>query len=438
MHRRTLKTGCLALMLACFSAGIAPRFLRAENWPHWRGPTFNGISTEKNLPVHWSADKNVAWKVALPGPAGASPVVWGDRIFVTAPDGDELLLLCFNTRGRKLWQRAVGKGNRRVRGDEGNMASPSPTTDGKYVWSMMGTGDVGCYDFDGREIWHINLQDRFGRFRIAFGMSSSPVLWKDRLLLQLIHGDGNPATQEALVVALDKNTGKTLWKKDRVTGASRENEHSYASPMLWSDGNRQLLITHGADFTIAYDPQSGDEVWRMGGLNPHNDPSRRYHPTLRFVASPAVSKDLIVIPTAKNQQVFAIRPNLKGDLTNNPKALVWKLARNTPDVPSPLIVGGLVYLCRENGNLICLDAKTGERIYEQRTHRQRHRASPVYADGKIYLTARDGKITVVQAGRQFKILSQNDLGDDISASPAISNGTIYLRSFGALWAIRQK
>jgi len=416
-----------------------PALLFAENWPHWRGPTFSGISTEKNLPTEWSRTKNVAWRVALPGRSGATPVVWENRIFVNSAEGDDLVLLCISTQGKTLWQRKVGEGDRNARGDEGNMASASPTTDGEHVWTMMGTGDIACFDFNGNEVWKFDLEERFGRFRIAFGMHSSPVLWKDRLLLQLIHGDRNPQTQEAVVVALDKATGKTLWKKDRVTGASNENEHSYASPMLWDHGKTPLFITHGADYTIAYDPQTGDEVWRLAGLNPQNDPDRRYHPTLRFVASPGVSENLLVIPTAKNQQMFAIRPTGKGVITEKSDALVWRLPRYTPDVSTPLIHNGLVYLCRKDGTLMCLDAKDGRIIYRNRLQSSRYRASPVYADGNIYATARDGgTVSVVTAGREFRKLADNEMGEDIEASPAISNGTIYIRTLKALWAIRGK
>jgi outer membrane protein assembly factor BamB len=303
---------------------------------------------------------------------------------------------------------------------------------------MMADGALACYDFEGKEIWKLKLEERFGRFNIAFGMTSTPVLYEDRLLLQLIHGDGSARTQEALVAALNKLTGETLWRRDRVTQASNENEHSYASPVLYDDGKTAFLITHGADYTIAYDPADGNEVWRLGGLNPQNDPARPYHPTLRFVASPAAVPGMVVIPTAKNGPVFAVRPNFKGDITNSEEARLWIRPSNTPDVPSPLIHDGLVYLCRENGNLICLDAQTGEELYEERTSRDRHRASPVYADGKVYTTARDGKVSVVKAGRTFELLAQNDLGEPITASPAIANGTLYLRSFDALWAIRAK
>ncbi len=424
----------LALALVYFVPSVA----WADNWPTWRGPHQNGICDETNLPTKWSSDDNVAWKLPLPGPAGATPVVWNDQIFVSTVDSDQLLLLAIGTDGKERWRQQVGQGNKDVRGDEGNSASPSPVTDGQHVWVMMGNGQMACYTLAGKQVWALDLAERYGPFKIQFGMSSTPVLYQDRILLQFIHGDGQAETHEASVAAIDKLTGKEIWRTGRVTGASQENEHSYASPILYDDGTQHYLVTHGADYVVAYDTQDGRELWRCGGLNPRNDPKRDYHPTLRFVASPAAADGLIVVPTAKNGPVFALRPGFRGDITRNPKAHVWTLPDNTPDVPSPVIHNGLVYLCRENGNLICLEAQSGEVIYQERTHRDRHRASPVLGDGKLYLTARDGKVTVVQTGREFKILSQNDLGESISASPAISNGTIYLRTFDSLWAIRNK
>ena len=169
---------------------------QAENWPSWRGPTGNGLSSEKNLPTEWSSTKNVAWKVPLPGPAGASPVVWGDHVFLTSVnDAGELLLMAFDTSGKALWQQVVAKGNKTARGDEGNSASPSPVTDGAHVWTFMGDGTLGCYTTHGKEVWKINLQDRYGKFSIQFGMSSTPVLDEGVLYFQLIHGEGNPKTR---------------------------------------------------------------------------------------------------------------------------------------------------------------------------------------------------------------------------------------------------
>lgn len=407
----------------------------AENWGSWRGPSSNGVSTETNVPVSWSKDTNVAWRFPLPGPAGATPAVWGDHIFVTTVDGDKLLLICVGTNGKELWRQQIGTGNKDVRGDEGNSASPSPITDGRHVWSCMATGDLACFTVEGEAVWQIDLQERYGAFDIAFGMSATPVYHDGRLFLQLIHGDRKAETNESLVAAIDATTGKHLWKSDRVTGAYNENEHSYASPMLYNFGDLTYLITHGADATIAYDLENGKERWRLMGLNPQDDPRRRYHPTLRFVASTGADDGIIVVPTAKNGPIFAIRADGNGDLTDS-DAILWSREKNTPDVPSPLIHEDLVYLCRENGMLLVVDRESGEEIYMERTHNNRHRASPVYADGHLYLTARDGKVTVVKAGRDFEIVGQNDTGEAMSASPVIANGTIYLRTFDALWAIR--
>jgi outer membrane protein assembly factor BamB len=415
---------------------LLPTSARCENWASWRGPQSNGISTDTSVPTEFGAIRNVAWKLELPGQSGATPVIWEDRIFLTSVNEDKLQLICIGTDGKELWDRTVAVGDRKVRQDEGNMASPSAVTDGEHVWALMGTGDVACFDMDGNEEWKLNLQDRYGKLDIAFGLASTPVLHGDALYFQIIHGDGKANTEEARVIALEKKTGREIWAKPRVTGATSENEHSYSSPMLYDFAGVSYLITHGADFTVAYNLADGSERWRLGGLNPHDDPVRRYHPTLRFVASPAAAEGIVVCPTAKNGPIFAIRADQKGDLTDKASATKWVRPRNTPDVPSPLIDGGLVYLCRESGVLLCVDRETGEEIYEERLHDHRHRASPVLANGHLYLTARDGRVTVVKAGKKFEIVSKNDLNEQIAASPAISNGTIYLRTFNSLWAIR--
>lgn len=423
MNLRLANISRLPLVLAV--ALTLAQSARADNWPHWRGPRLDGISKADTAPVRWSADENVLWRLPLPGPAGATPVVWGDRIFLTSAVGEDLILQCISTDGSELWRRLIATGNRDVRGDEGNSAAPSPSTDGQYVWTFMGTGDLACYDFDGNEIWSFNVGERYGALNIAFGMTSTPVLDGDRLYLQLLHTDG------AWVIALDKRTGREIWKQQRESDARDECEHSYASPMLYRDGQREFLVTHGADYVIAHRLDDGAEMWRCGGMNPKGN----YNPTLRFVASPVCVPGLIVVPSAKNGPVLGLRPDGRGDITNSESAKLWVRPNNTPDVPSPLVVDGLVYLCRENGDLLCLDAATGEEIYLQRTHRQRHRASPVYADGKVYLCARDGMVTVVRAGRNFEMLAQNAMGEDISASPVFAGGRMYIRSYDALWAI---
>jgi len=400
-----------------------------ENWPRWRGPRNDGTSTETAIASKWSKTENVKWRLELPGAAPSTPIIWQDKIFLTSAEGSDLVFLSANTAGNILWKKTLGSGNYQIRRDESNAASPSPSTDGKHVWVKLGTGLLACYDFTGKEIWRFNLQERYKQFSMYHGMSSSPLLDGDRLYLQLLH------TNEQIVLALDKKTGREIWQHARKTDAREESMHSYATPFLYRFDKQEFLIVHGADYVTAHDLKDGQEIWRSGGLNPPD----KYNPYFRFVASPSASSGLIVVPSAKNGPVLGINPkDAKGDLTGLTANYQWKLADSTPDVPSPLIHGGLVYLCRENGVLICLDAKTGQQYYMERTHNQRHRASPVYADGKIYLTATDGLVTVVKAGKNFEMIAQNNIEERLSASPAISGGRIYLRSYDALYAIGGK
>ncbi len=269
------------------------------------------------------------------------------------------------------------------------------------------------------------MQDKYGKFDIQFGMTSTPLLDDGRLYLQLIHSGG------ATVVALDALTGNEIWKQKRSSDATAECEQSYASPVIYRDPQRAFLLTHGADYIVAHDLKQGAEIFRCGGLNPKGN----YNQTLRLVASPLARPGIIIVPSAKNGPVLALDPKAKGNISDSKDGHLWTREHNTPDVPSPLIVDDLLYLCREDGTLLCLEAKTGREIYQKRGHSDRHRASPVYADGKIFLTARDGTVTVVKPGPEFEILAQNKLDEAISSSPAIAGGRIYLRTFEALYAI---
>lgn len=420
----TFKIAVGCFFVFCFTIDVS-----AENWPNWRGPRNDGTSTETDLPTKWSKTENVKWRLELPGAAPSTPVVWEDRIFLTSADGNDLVLLCADTSGNLLWKRKVGSGNKDIRQGESNMAAPSPTTDGEYVWAFFGTGDLACYDFDGNRIWQFNVQEGYNKFSIYWGVSTSPLLDGDRLYLQLMD------TNNQLVLALDKSTGKEIWKHLRKTDARSECLHSYASPVVYRFDGQEFLITHGADYVVAHDLKDGSEIWRCGGLQNENS----YNNNLRFVATPVAVSGLIVVPSAKNGPILGLKPqNATGDITQSKAHYHWKRADNTPDVPSPLVHDGLVYLCRENGVLICLDARTGEQYYMERTHDRRHRASPVYADGKVYVVAMDGMVTVVKAGRKFEVLAQNGMGERTAASLAISNGVIYMRTHDALYAIGKK
>ena len=396
----------------------------ADNWQQWRGMHNDGISKETEAPIQWSQTENVKWRLPLPGEAASTPIIWEDKIFLTSAEQDALVLMCVSIDGKELWKRTLGHGNRSVRGGEGNSAAPSPVTDGEHVWAFLGTGDLACYDFEGNQVWHTNLADRYGKFNLYFVMSTTPLVDKDRLYIHLIHSNA------WVVLALDKMTGKEIWKHNRESDATDECEQAYTSPILYRDAAREYLVVHGADYVTAHSLEDGSEIWRCGGLNPEAG----YNPSLRFVATPVATEGLIVVPSAKNGPVLGIDPAAQGDITDS-KWQRWKLRRGTPDVPSPLIHEGLVYLSGEKGGLTCLDAVTGERLYREPTHRYQHRASPVYANGFIYLTSRDGVVTVVKAGREFEIVASNDMGEVIAASPAIADGTLYLRSYQALYAI---
>ena len=276
----------------CSLALLHVAFARADNWPQWRGVNSDGISSEKNVPTKWSKSEKIVWRTPMPGQAGATPCIWGDRIYATSAERNDLVLLCLSTvDGKILWKQKVGEGNQDARAGEGNSASPSPSTDGQHVWVFFGTGAMACYDKDGTEVWKFNVSDRFGKLDIQFGMTSTPVLDGDALYLQLIHGrmQRGDQTRTGKVVKLEKLTGKTVWEVDRVTDAQFECKHSYASPFIYDDKKSKFLVVHGADCTTGHNLASGKEIWRFGTLNgPTPLNSKPNDITFRFVASPCV------------------------------------------------------------------------------------------------------------------------------------------------------
>jgi len=424
----------LGCILAVVTVSLGQSATWAEDlWPQWRGPAGTGIAAASGFPSEWSTEENVLCRVPLPGQAGSTPVFAGNQIFLTSADGDDLLLMCFSTDGELIWSRKVTSGNQVARVDEGNSASASPITDGQHVWAMFGDGTLVCFTVDGAEVWRKDLQREYGQFEIQFGMTSTPVMHEGNIYIQLIHGAWNNVPSVGTVAAMDAATGDEKWRTKRETSAISENKHSYASPVIYQDDEYRYLLCHGADYVTAHDLETGREIWRCGGLNPKD----RYNEFLRFVASPAVGPGLIVVPTAKSGPVVAIRPGGQGDITDS-EFVVWQAQRVTPDVPSPLVTEDYVYLCRENGAVVCLDAKTGEVYYNERTNGHNHRASPVLSGDRWLITSRQGVITVLQTGPEFKVLAVNDMGESISASPVIMGDRIYIRSFDALYAIGLK
>ncbi len=426
---------CLLLLLPLLITRV-----HADNWPQWRGPRGDGVSTETGIATRWSKTENVRWRTALPGQAGATPVVWNDRIFLTSADGDDLVLIAIDTRnGEKLWQQKVGSGNQDARAGEGNSASPSPCTDGQYVWCFFGTGILACFTVDGQKVWDLDVDERFGKLDIQFGMTSTPVLDGEALYLQLIHGPmrSNDPTRVGKVIQLDKRTGKTVWEIDRKTDADFECKHSYASPFIYRDGARDFLVVHGADCITGHRLNDGAELWRFGDLNgPTAINSKANDRTFRFVASPLVIPGTIVVPTAKEGPLVALKVNdaLQGECSTKDSVIAWNFPR-TPDVSIPLVVDDLVYLLHKDGKLQCLELATGKEVYFERTYTGQHRSSPTYADGHLYFSSNDGHCTVVKAGRKMEIVATVEMDEAITASVVISGGVLYLRSYEALYAI---
>src|SRR5687768_14046168 len=411
----------LAIILLALTASV-----RAENWPQWRGPLLNGISTEKNLPLKWTTEENVAWKLAMPEWSGSTPIIWRDRIFLNVAEKDELYLWCVDrTKGTMVWKKLLGSGNVKMR--KQNMSSPSPVTDGKNVWVMTGTGILKSFDFAGKELWTRDIQKDYGEFGLNWGYASSPLLFEDSLYVQVLHG--MKTDDPSYVMRINKTNGKTLWKVDRPTAAIRESPDSYTTPALLRYGKATEIVITGGDVVTGHDPATGKELWRANGLNPENNPF------YRIVASPIVYNEVIYVPT-RVKPLLALRAGGRGDVTSS--HLLWSTV-NGPDVPTPVTDGKYFYIVNDRGIVWCLDAKTGAEVYgQQRIKPGTYSGSPVLADGKIYITNEDGLTTVLAAGPKFEVLAENPLNDYCLSSPAISDGKIFIRTGQYLYAIGKK
>jgi len=405
---------------------LAANSVIADNWPQWRGPFLNGISSEKNLPTRWSADENVTWKLTLPSWTGATPIIWGERIFLNVADGDNLFLWCIDrTKGEPVWKKPLGSGNTKMR--KQNMSSPSPVTDGKSVWVMTGTGMLKSFDFAGNELWAREIQKDYGRFGLNWGYASSPLLYDDALFLQVLHG---MRTRDAsYLLRIDKKTGKTVWRVERPTTAIMESPDSYTTPAVVRQGSNVEIVITGGDCVTGHDPATGKELWRANGLNPDNNPN------FRIVASPVVFEGVVYAPT-RIKPLLALKAGGRGDVTQS--ARLWAFDHG-PDVPTPVTDGKYFYVVDDRGVMYCLDARTGEAIWgPQRIKSATYSSSPVLADDKLYVTNEEGLTTVLKAGPKFELLAENNLNDYTLSSPAISDGQIFMRTAQYLYCIGKR
>lgn len=398
----------------------------AGNWPQWRGPAGNGVSPEKGLPVKWSTSENVEWKLPMPSRSGATPVIWGDHIFLNAADSDRLEIWAVDrTAGSVLWKSSMGGGNYKI--NKQNMSSPSPVTDGKTVWAMTGTGIVKAFDFAGKELWSRDIQKDYGKFGLNWGYGSSPLLHKGALFIPVLHG--MKTDDPSYLLKLDGKTGKTVWKKDRPTTAPKESPDSYITPQLLRHGGKDQIVLSGGDCVTGHDAATGEELWRAWGLNPDGDGF------YRIIASPVVGDGMIYAPT-RVKPMLAIRAGGKGDISESHVA--WRF-QNGPDVPSPVTDGKLLYLPNDKGIVWVLDAKTGREVYGgQRIKPAIYSSSPVLADGKVYISNEEGTTTVLKAGDKFEVLAVNELAEYTLSSPAISDGQIFLRTEKHLYCVGKR
>jgi len=414
---------------------------QAENWPQWRGPEFNGSSTEKGLPETWTKD-TVKWTAPMPGPSGATPAVWGDHIFVSSPDQGNLDLLCYNRKdGSLFWKQQIGVGD--ITKGRGNMASPSPVTDGKTVYILFGTGDLAALDFNGKILWQRNLGADYGRFSINWIYGSSPLLWDGRLYIQVLQRNPAPAEypglaggspdRESYLLALDPANGKTLWKHVRPTNAKLESQESYAtpSPHIGLDGKKQILVV-GGDCLTGHDAATGEELWRGYGIN------RKGGEWMRIVATPVSLDGAALACGPKKEPAIVFRTDEKGDITTS--GVKWTFdERKTPDVCTPaLYQGKLLVLDGDSHTLTCLDPKTGTKKWQgELPLRDTVRSSPTAADGKLYILTEKGNVIICGAGDEFKVIGTIPMGDaeGTRSAIAVSDGQLFIRTTQALYCV---
>jgi outer membrane protein assembly factor BamB len=449
MNRTGRRLGALALCVWAVAGGAALAVEPSYNWPQWRGPAGQAISTDSRVPLEWSATDNVLWKTPIPGRGHSQPIVWGDRVFLTTAvegevvpgaqavkhmdEGKEFLhpdALGANKKhtfkvialdadsGRVRWERTAWEGTPYDdRHKKSSYAAPTPVTDGRRVFAYFGTEGLYAYDFDGTLAWKA-MPGKVATLGMAVG--TSPVLSGDLVILQCDE-DGGKAS---FIVAYDKKTGKEAWRQSRPV------QVSWSTPVLVNARapKRTELVTTGNEWVIAYDPATGSELWRTKGVAANAIPT-------------AVTGDDLVIVSAgyPDKVAMAIRPGGSGDITGTDRIL-WKYAKGTAYVPSPILFGDYVYLVTDKGLVTCLDARTGELKYEgaRVPVPATFVSSPVAIDGRLVWVSEEGDAFVIKPGPRHEVLRTNALGEAVFASPAIAQGRLFLRGAQNLYCIGKK
>ncbi len=439
--RRAAVFFALAAMISLSTAPAAPK---GSNWAGWRGPEGRGVSDEKNLPTEWSESKNVRWKTPIPGRGFSSPIIWGNRVFLTtAIEGDVIpgqkavvhniggqefkhpdwvssdrshtfKVLCLDSEtGKLLWEKTAYEGkvfDHRHR--KSSFASPTAVTDGQSVYAYFGSEGLYSYDFKGNQVWKASLG---GVPTLGMGVGTSPVLYENLLIIQCDQDGG----ENSFIAALDKKTGKEVWRQKRPV------QVSWSTPVIARSGSRAELITNGNEWIISYDPATGKELWRCKGVE-----SNAIH-------TPLVGNDFVIVSAGyPAKRTIAIKLGGEGDITGTPN-LMWKYEKGTAYVASPILYGDYLYLVTDKGILSCLDPRTGEVKYEggRVPVPASFMASPVAFEGNILLPSEDGDTFVVKAGLKHEILRTNSLSEPVYTTPSIAGGKIFIRGEKNLYCI---
>lgn len=414
MYRFTLVLGVLV---------FAGTIVRADNWPAWRGPQATGVSSERKLPLTWGPSKNILWKVALPEPGNSTPIIWGERVFLTQSldGGRRRALLAFDRAdGKKLWQQEVPCPIKETSHRQNPPCSASAVTDGQAVYAHFASAGVLACDLAGKKLWQRDL----GPVLHKWGNGSSPILFQN--LLILFHGPGEPSR----LMALDKHTGKTVWQKDE-TAINSPIFGSWSTPLVLQVGQRHELIFPlpgdriGGDGEFkGYNPATGKELWRCQGLG------------TEIYAMPVMSPagDMVVGISGHNGPLVAVKPGGQGDVTASHR--LWRAAGKNPQrIGSGVIHQGRLYLADAPGFIQCLDARNGETLWKERLPGNLW-GSLLLADNRLYLTNLEGTTYVLAAGPKFELLAENPIKEPTYAALAVSNGALFLRTHAHLYCIR--
>lgn len=420
----------LILIVCCALLTVLGVPLRAANWPQWRGPRLNGSSPETNLPTEFGPDKNVAWSVELPGRGGSTPIIWEKRIFLSAQDEEKrTYAMCLSTAdGGVLWKHHVGEGyqNRRLQ----TACTPSAVTDGEKVWFLYGNGDLAAFDLQGEKLWQRDLEEDHGQWEIRWDYGSSPLLWKGKLYIPVIHGDyrkDRPPQPRSYLLCVDPDTGKDLWKHMRPSDADSEAKQAYSTPIpLPREDGDQLLVV-GADHLTGHVAATGRELWRSPTYNPRKI---EYFP---IVASPAVADGMVVICAPRGAGLYAAKPN-----TNE---WAWKLDRTAGFSPTPAVWNNDFYVLDDQSRqLYRIEPQTGKVLDQCRIGGSAMlHPSPTVTDGKIYCIDNGGHAAVVSANKPLKVLHETSFGGRKNrATIAVAGGCLFVRTAEKLYCIKER